>query len=287
VSVRDQGDHAAAGRALTESVQLAESDGDRWRESQSINALGLLLAGRGDLDEALDCFNESLGPRQESGDELGVAMVLGNMGLVAYQQGDTVTALALVGETIAISSRMHARWALPFCLTVCAGVASRHGFVDTAARLYGTVDALREDMGVRSEPRRNPRWEIQCRRDEASARERLGAHAFGLARAAGRRLSLDQAVSEALSVQELTRANSASAAHPRPPTPRELEVARLVARGCTNKQIAAGLVFTQATAAKHVEHILDKLGFTSRSQIAAWVGAEISRVPTKLSTWPE
>jgi non-specific serine/threonine protein kinase len=43
--------------------------------------------------------------------------------------------------------------------------------------------------------------------------------------------------------------------------------------GYTNGQIAAELVFTDATAAKHIEHILDKLGFTSRSQIAAWVAS--------------
>jgi DNA-binding NarL/FixJ family response regulator len=53
-------------------------------------------------------------------------------------------------------------------------------------------------------------------------------------------------------------------------TRREQEVAGLVARGLTNRQIATELVFTEATAAKHIEHILDKLGLTSRTQIAAW-----------------
>ena len=56
----------------------------------------------------------------------------------------------------------------------------------------------------------------------------------------------------------------------RPLTRRESEVAALVSRGMTNRQIAAELVFSESTAAKHVEHICDKLGFTSRSQIAAY-----------------
>ena len=44
----------------------------------------------------------------------------------------------------------------------------------------------------------------------------------------------------------------------------------LVARGLTNRQIAAALVISERTAMKHVEHILDKLGFSSRVQVAAW-----------------
>jgi DNA-binding NarL/FixJ family response regulator len=56
-------------------------------------------------------------------------------------------------------------------------------------------------------------------------------------------------------------------------TPRELQVARLVAGGRSNKQIAAELVISQRTAEGHVERILAKLGFTSRAQVAAWVAA--------------
>ncbi len=54
-------------------------------------------------------------------------------------------------------------------------------------------------------------------------------------------------------------------------TPREREVAALIARGRTNRQIADELVITERTAGAHVEHILTKLGFQSRAQVAAWV----------------
>ena len=53
-------------------------------------------------------------------------------------------------------------------------------------------------------------------------------------------------------------------------SPREVEVAHLVAEGLTNRQIAARLVISERTAQNHVQHILTKLGFTTRSQIAAW-----------------
>jgi DNA-binding CsgD family transcriptional regulator len=56
-------------------------------------------------------------------------------------------------------------------------------------------------------------------------------------------------------------------------TPRELEVARLVAEGLTNRQVAVRLGITERTAETHVDHILTKLDFSSRAQIAAWVAS--------------
>jgi non-specific serine/threonine protein kinase len=56
-------------------------------------------------------------------------------------------------------------------------------------------------------------------------------------------------------------------------TPRELQVARLLAQGSSNKEIAAELVISQRTAEGHVERILTKLGFASRAQVAAWAAA--------------
>jgi DNA-binding NarL/FixJ family response regulator len=70
---------------------------------------------------------------------------------------------------------------------------------------------------------------------------------------------------------------------PRPPTPRqaakrafdgltarERDVASLVAQGRSNREIADALVLGERTVQTHVAHILDKLNFTSRAQIAAW-----------------
>ncbi|GAA4703700.1 hypothetical protein GCM10023215_49080 [Pseudonocardia yuanmonensis] len=53
-------------------------------------------------------------------------------------------------------------------------------------------------------------------------------------------------------------------------TAREREVAACVARGMSNPQIAAALVVSERTAQNHVQHILTKLGFSRRSQIAVW-----------------
>jgi DNA-binding NarL/FixJ family response regulator len=124
-----------------------------------------------------------------------------------------------------------------------------------------------------------------CHRDcEHQARQALGESAFRAAYDRGLGLPAEDAVdygpqqpSARSPMQPLARPPK----QPRVPalpgggllTPRELEVARLVARGRSNKQIAAELVVSQRTAEGHVERILAKLGFTSRAQVAAWVAA--------------
>jgi DNA-binding CsgD family transcriptional regulator len=61
---------------------------------------------------------------------------------------------------------------------------------------------------------------------------------------------------------------------PSPLTPREREVAVLIAHGLTNREIAAGLVVTERTAATHIEHILNKLSLRSRAQVAVWAAEQ-------------
>ena len=56
-------------------------------------------------------------------------------------------------------------------------------------------------------------------------------------------------------------------------TPRQAEVAALVAVGLTNRELAERLGISERSAESHVERIRDRLGFRSRSQIAAWVVA--------------
>jgi DNA-binding NarL/FixJ family response regulator len=89
--------------------------------------------------------------------------------------------------------------------------------------------------------------------------------------AEGRALSLDDAV--ALAQTELTQDSPSVAASDRAAslTPRQLEVAVLVAQGLTNRQIATRLVVTERAVAAHIERILNRLGVGSRTQIAVWV----------------
>jgi DNA-binding CsgD family transcriptional regulator len=65
----------------------------------------------------------------------------------------------------------------------------------------------------------------------------------------------------------------------RPLTTREFEVARLVAEGLTNVEIADRLAIAPKTASSHLEHILAKLGVSRRAEIAAWAAAVVRPEP--------
>ena len=75
-------------------------------------------------------------------------------------------------------------------------------------------------------------------------------------------------------IEQLLVRRPAAAAGGSPLSPRELEVARLVGRGLTNKQIGQNLYVSERTAENHVQHILTKLGLRNRSQIATWAAGE-------------
>jgi DNA-binding NarL/FixJ family response regulator len=62
-------------------------------------------------------------------------------------------------------------------------------------------------------------------------------------------------------------------------TPREREVAALVARGLTNRRVSAELSISERTAANHVAKILRKLGLSSRTQIASWAAQHLPLAP--------
>ncbi|MGY4745561.1 response regulator transcription factor, partial [Streptomyces sp. ATMOS53] len=102
------------------------------------------------------------------------------------------------------------------------------------------------------------------------ARESLGASAFNKALKEGRRFSKDGAVAYALRKEPVPVPLTGTEG--RPLSPREREVAHLLTSGKTNKEIAAELFITRRTVDTHVENILSKLGFTSRTQVAALFG---------------
>jgi DNA-binding NarL/FixJ family response regulator len=114
----------------------------------------------------------------------------------------------------------------------------------------------------------------QGRRPEAEA-------AFSAARTLVEDLAAE--VPEAVPRDDFLKGASDRLPRPRPLTPRqatklavggltarERDVAVLVAQGMSNREIADALVLGQRTVQTHVGHILDKLGFTTRAQIAAW-----------------
>jgi DNA-binding NarL/FixJ family response regulator len=104
-------------------------------------------------------------------------------------------------------------------------------------------------------------------------REHLGDRSFQKAFDAGVAMRFEEAVAYALGKRrpapQPRRATDRAAL-----TPREHEVAGLIARGMSNKEIAKALVIATRTAESHVENILAKLGSSSRTQIVSWVAGQ-------------
>jgi non-specific serine/threonine protein kinase len=88
--------------------------------------------------------------------------------------------------------------------------------------------------------------------------------------AEGNALPLEEAIAEALGLENELPAAHTTAKLTTDLTRREREVAALLARGCTNRQIATELVITEGSAHVQVVRLLNKLGFHSRAQVAAW-----------------
>jgi non-specific serine/threonine protein kinase len=170
---------------------------------------------------------------------------------------------------MALRLRFDDHLGLVWSAEVLAWIAARQGDPRTAATLLGAATQAAEAIG--SSVLSFAFLVEEHGRCETELRATLGAAAFEAAAHRGRELSAEQ-------ILDLARGAKAPAAVPAgdkpvdsPLTPREREIAELVAQGVSNKEIASRLVIAPRTAEGHVEHILVKLGFTSRAQIAAWV----------------
>jgi DNA-binding CsgD family transcriptional regulator len=111
------------------------------------------------------------------------------------------------------------------------------------------------------------------RRAFEDARVVLGEQSFAAESTVGQTLTLDEAVPEALEALKLAsvKVQQTRSATNEWLTPRQHEVAALIARGLTNTQIAERLVVSPHTVERHVEHILDRLHLSSRIEVAVWM----------------
>jgi DNA-binding CsgD family transcriptional regulator len=165
---------------------------------------------------------------------------------------------------------MDDRLGVALCLEALAWIHARE-HPSRSARLLGAADALWTLMATSLEaiPGLFP-----LRQDsEKSAREALRSELFTVSYAEGAGMDLDSAIAYAL--EEKAPPDRTADPEPRSGpaglTKRENQVAELLASGLTNQEIASRLVISKRTVEGHVEHILVKLGFTSRPQVAVWI----------------
>jgi non-specific serine/threonine protein kinase len=304
-----QGDSAAAEPFFRESYHLWQVVGDPIRMAAAMGNLGLAAQDRRDVAQALACFETAESLYAAGGDRRGVAVSMGSRAHLARQEGETLEAVALFEETLALFREVgdprgianslanlgHALIALgqpeesiryfaealelrrslgntlavAECLEGFAAAAAARRQGRRAARLLGAAEALREITGAPLPATDRTAYEVVVRR----IRQQLSPEGFAKEQALGRALNPDQAADFALlrdtAVEPVvaTAREKALAAL----TEREREVAILVARGMTNRQIADTLLLGRRTIGTHLEHIFAKLGVQARAEVAAWI----------------
>jgi DNA-binding CsgD family transcriptional regulator len=225
----------------------------------------------GDQKDTVALLEESLALFREVGDDLDVAITLVYLAFAVLSEGDHERATRLLEEGLPLSQDLGDKNSVANSLEALAAVAGVLGHLPRAARLWGSAYALREDIGAPLPPDERALQEPYI----VAARSHREEEVWEAAWKEGYEMSLDEAVDYALSekTDHLTpRAPLAeqSDARSNPLTRREEEVAALVARGLTNRQVATELVISEQTVATHVKRILKKLTLNSRSQLAAW-----------------
>ncbi|HLY21341.1 MAG TPA: LuxR C-terminal-related transcriptional regulator [bacterium] len=270
--VINQGDDEH-GKALFEaSVTVSRQIENKWLLAMALSRLGEVLRARADYTPANAVQAESLALMREVGNKACTAYALHNSAVLALCQGDHERADVLYREGLALCRGLPERWAIDWYLDGLAGVACARKCYINAARLLGAAEALRETLGLR----RTPVDQADHDRFTASARAGLDDAAFVVAWAHGQSMTLAQVIEDTLAAMAgvglKTEGIEKPAAVKRGDhlTARERQVAALIAQGLTNREISASLAIAERTVDAHVEHILDKLGFNTRTRIAAW-----------------
>jgi len=295
---RTQDDHAQAITLAEEALARFRELNDSWDTAGVLNLLGMLERGRGEFERAALLHQEALVLFRELGEPFWVALVQCDLGALAHWQGDDARALALLREAEAGFRALDDPWGLGVALSFLAlvtgdrgdyveaaamylesltrwrQVGSKEALIDSlarigtlavaagrptaGARLLGAAEAQFQALGYVVEQPEQARYE----RAAASARGALGGEAMASALASGRRLSLDEAVAEAL---KIVSEPAFSAAAPFGLTPREVEVLRLLAAGRSDREIAATLFLSHRTVHHHVANVFAKLGVHTRA----------------------
>jgi predicted ATPase/DNA-binding CsgD family transcriptional regulator/Tfp pilus assembly protein PilF len=300
------GDQARARTLFERGLAAARQLDDRQAIDNLTFGLALTYHVTGQIDEARRLYEECLSIDRALGHRSAQGSVLNNLGHLAIMRGDLGQARVLLRESLLASREGGDRRRLGFTLSAVAGLLAAEGNVAGAIRLDAAGRAALATMDATLAPAMRALYDAQL----APAREALGEDGVAAAESAGRAMTLDQAVADALTwlgdadvcsgaadpafagdgrptgadstirPAPLPRPTAAPGVETRAPagdgfaqplTRRELDVARLIARGLTNRQIAAELVITEGTASNYVQRVMNRLGLHSRAQIAAWV----------------
>jgi predicted ATPase/DNA-binding NarL/FixJ family response regulator len=239
--------------------------------------LGLLARDRGDLNSAAELLRASLREFRELDYPWAVAWSAWGLGTTLSAQGRLEEARPLLAEALQIYTEVNDPRGVAQCQDALAFVASEQAHYETAARLAGAAAALRARVAARPP---------DAERARNSAVERVLVQALGPEDAdrlihAGRTMPAQQAADLAMAVAWGAAPSDPDRPQVVPLTPRERQVAALVATGRTNRQIGRTLGISEKTAEVHLHHVMSKLDARSRAEVAAWAVAQHLSAPVR------
>ncbi|MFG1707400.1 ATP-binding protein [Nonomuraea sp. M3C6] len=261
-----------AGEAIEryeEALPRHRGTGDPIGLSLALVRLSLAHSFLGESSAAVAAGEESLAISDAYGEGWHRAYTMMALGVEVWRQGDLARAAELESQSLAFNRSMGDWQGVGITVEVLAWIAASGRQCQRAARLLGIAQNVWSSLGAAMSGFGHlTRYHDEC---AALCRETLGEAGFAAAVRRGGRLPCDEALAYALQ-EDIPGRDGNGQGEAAPLTRREREIAALVARGMTNREIAASLVIAQRTAECHIEHILTKLGFSSRAQIAVWVG---------------
>ncbi|MBY8862894.1 LuxR C-terminal-related transcriptional regulator [Nocardia sp. CA2R105] len=300
-----QGDFEMAEGFLRRAQQTATVIGARHEETMATIFLGVLRMSLGAFGEAVELFDRALGSIVGD-DPLACALLLMNKGKAVHHLGNGPAGIRMCREAVAVCEhhgeywhRAQALWQLANlrwhdretdeaaelaaeslrlqrafrnsvgiarCVETLAWIAEERNEHSRAARLLGCADALWRATDALLDPQSVDHHQ-RCR---DLAMLGLGERAFKREFETGVRAPVTEGIAFALreTAPPSTRISGVKDVRL---TPREWEIADLLSRGASNRDIASKLVISPRTVEGHVVNLLSKLGFSSRVQVAVWM----------------
>ncbi|MBA2450897.1 MAG: tetratricopeptide repeat protein, partial [Chloroflexi bacterium] len=267
---RDRGELAEARSQYEAGLRIWRERGDARGIALSLLNLGRLDLMEGATDEGRALLEESLSRYRELGDPTDISRVLLFVGGIACDLGRLDEARARYAEGLRIAVRLRDRGRVCANLEGCAVLAAAEGQPERALGLAAVAATLREAIGTAMGADEQRRLEARL----APIRRALGESRCAQLFEQARGMAIDQAIAYALDGEGEVSTDGGPSVHGGDDqaglTPREQDVAGLVARGLPNREIADALVLSERTVEWHVGNILGKLRLDSRAQLAVW-----------------
>lgn len=276
---------------LAQSIVMLDEALDRFRATDdwtpsSLTVFpqrGIAAALENDADLAVALYEECERICERTGERWALSWAQWTVGLAHWAAGDVRQSEQRVRRALASTRGTHDYVHIPACLELLGWVAGADGDHRRAATLFGAAGRASERVG-------RPllgldallRWSAQARAETLAA---LGAGPYETVASSGASMDREQVIGFALG-EEDRPAGPSGRAEPQPETTplttRQWEVALLIVDGMSNRDIAERLVISPRTAEAHIQNIMTKLGFSSRTQIVGWAlntqGARTDRV---------